>query len=72
LVVTVRLDGGALPTGLMVDGSFEALDLGALLDSSGDVVEEAVDLLGPGVFGLSRPEAFRVAVAKGGFASAVR
>lgn len=72
LVVTVRLDGVEMSSGVMVvDASFETLDLGGL-DAWGELVEEAVELLGPGEFGLSRPEAFRVAAPKGGFASAGR
>ena len=72
VVVTVRLDRAGLSSSVMVvDGSFEALDLSAL-ESWGELLEEAVELLGPGQFGLSRPEGFRVAVPKGGFASAGR
>ncbi len=73
LVVTVRLDAGAVSSSVMlVDGAFEALDLGALVDHWDRLVEEAVELLGPGVFVLQRVEAFRVAAPKGGSASAGR
>ena len=69
LVVTVRLDGGAMSSGVMVvDASFVMLDLVGL-DAWDDLLEEAVGLLGPGVFGLSRSEAFRVAAVKPGFAT---
>lgn len=71
LVVSVRLERGALSTGVMVvDGVFEVLDVGVLVEHWDHLVEEAVELLGPGEFGLSRPEAFRVAAPKGGYASA--
>jgi hypothetical protein len=70
VVVTVRLDRAGLSSSVMVvDAAFEALDLRAL-ETWGELLEEAVELLGPGEFGLSRPEAFRVASAKGGYASA--
>ena len=69
LVVMVRPGGGAMSSGVMVvDASFEMLDLVGL-DAWDDLPEEAVGLLGPGVFGLSRSEAFRVAAVKPGFAT---
>ena len=70
VVVTSRLDRGGVSSSVMlVDGSFEPLDLGAL-ESWGELLEEAVELLGPGEFALSRSEAFRVAAPKGGYAGA--
>lgn len=63
----------ALSTGVMVvDGSFEALDLGPLWDHWDVLVIEAVKLLGPGVFVVPRAEAFRVAAPKAAFAAGGR
>ena len=73
LVVSVRLEAGALSTGVMVvDGSFESLDVGPLWDHWDALVTEAVDLLGPGVFVVPRAEAFRVAAPKAAFAAGGR
>ncbi|WP_407543145.1 hypothetical protein Q0M94_24305 (plasmid) [Deinococcus radiomollis] len=73
LVVTVRLEAGAFSTGVMVvDGSFEALDVGPLWDLWDTLVGEAVDLLGPGVFVVPRAEAFRVAAPRAAFAAGGR
>ena len=74
LVVRVRLDlGEALSIGVMVlGGSFELLDVELLAEHWDRVVEEAVELLGPGEFVVPREQAFRVAVPGGGFASASR
>ena len=73
LVVSVRLEPGALSTGVkVVDGAFEVLDVGVLADHLEQLVSEAVELLGPGVFVVPRAEAFRVAAPKGVFAGAGR